>query len=160
LNTFCFITEAILFTFVIDLLDPYNVLFFRKQLYFITSVDYIDDRTLYCQITAQRDLFWIYYGNFCNSKGTTLITYSQLGQDHTKHEDDWNKQDSDNRWEKEEKNYLSKKEVGNLASLLTEVEKDLRSRDLPDKKKRKSRVNRFKNRHYWLDFWRSYKKLW
>jgi len=81
-----------------DLLDPYNVLFFRKQLYFITSVDYIDDKILYCQITAQRDLFWAYYGNFCNSRGTALITSSQLGQDHGKHEDDWNKQDEDNCW--------------------------------------------------------------
>jgi len=77
-----------------DFMDNRNVIFFGNDseatkpfLYWITSVDYSNNETLYCQITAERDPIWAYYGNFMNGRGCAKILSSQLGMEHNKHED-------------------------------------------------------------------------
>jgi hypothetical protein len=78
----------------LDLLRPDIVLFFGNNtenikpfLYWITSVDYSNNETLYCLITAERCPIWAYYGNFMNSKGKADISVSQLGGEHNGHLD-------------------------------------------------------------------------
>jgi len=84
-----------------DFLDNRNVLFFGNDsdatkpfLYWITGVDYSNNETLYCLITAERDPIWAYYGNFMNGRGSARIERSQLGMEHNGHldSDDVNKE--------------------------------------------------------------------